>query len=118
VTSLPTGPSAADAPLDPKHGGATTALVVGIVALGGFVLCLPALAGPFAWFLGARARREIDAHPGRWPNRAEATAGMVMGIVTTVALVLVVLLMVVLVVVSAATFDGGGTSGNEPARSV
>jgi hypothetical protein len=117
VTSLPPGP-AGDAPLDPRNSRATTALVVGIVALGGAALCLPALAGPFAWVLGARARREIDAQPGRWTNRAEATAGMVMGIVTTVALVLVVLLMVVLVVVSAVIFDGGGSGGGGEPRSV
>ena len=109
MTSLPPGP-AGDAPLDSKNSRATTALVVGIVALGGAALCLPALAGPFAWVLGARARREIDAQPGRWTNRAEATAGMVMGIVATVLLVLLVLAIVLLVIGVAAWDDSGSFS--------
>ncbi len=92
-----------------KHGPATTALVLGIVALAGAVVCvLPIVVGPFAWAAGVRARNEIDRYPGRWTNRSEATAGMVMGIVATVLLVLGVLLLVLLLV-AAASWPGTDT---------
>lgn len=99
-----------------KLGRATTALVLGIVALAGGAACvLPAVVGPVAWFLGAKARREIDAYPGRWTNRSEATAGMVMGIVSTVLLALLVLLLVVLVITIGAWDQSGTLSDSQPA---
>ena len=46
--------------------------------------------GPWAWVVGARARKEIDAAPGRYGGREKATAGMVMGIIATALLGLVI----------------------------
>ncbi|HTW15941.1 MAG TPA: hypothetical protein VMF51_12475 [Nocardioides sp.] len=74
------------------HGGATTSMVLGIIALAclplAFMCCgitLPGmLTAPFAWVIGARAKREIDAQPGRYTNRGSAEAGVVMGIIGTV----------------------------------
>lgn len=102
-------------PAENKLGSATTALVLGLVALAGGVLCgLPLLVGPFAWVTGARARNEIDRYPGRWTNRSEATAGMVMGIVATVLVVLAVLLLALLLVVGfSGGFDDPGTGYDE-----
>lgn len=98
-------------PVDRKLGSATTALVLGLIALAGGAVCfLPVLVGPFAWVTGARARNEIDRYPGRWTNRSEATAGMVMGIVATVLLVLGVLLLVLLLVIG----FSGGFEGSDP----
>ncbi len=48
------------------------------------------LTAPFAWVIGARAKREIDAQPGRYTNRGSAEAGVVMGIIGTVLGVLAV----------------------------
>lgn len=98
-----------------KLGGATTALVLGLVALAGGVVCgLPLLVGPFAWVTGARARNEIDRYPGRWTNRSEATAGMVMGIVATVLVVLAVLLIALFLVIGfSGGFDDPGYDGGE-----
>jgi hypothetical protein len=76
------GPPAS--PVVPQHPQATTALVLGIVALAGAVMCvLPIVLAPVAWVVGGRAVREIDAHPGRWRGRELAEAGRVMGIVGT-----------------------------------
>ena len=47
-------------------------------------------AAPFAWWLGAKAKRDIDAEPGRYTNRGMAQAGFVMGIIGTILGVLVI----------------------------
>ena len=74
------------------HPQANTALVLGIVSLAGGAACyLPALAGPFAWWLGARAKKEIDRDPRLYTGRSQAQAGFVMGIISTVLLVIAVL---------------------------
>lgn len=73
----------------PKQSNATTAMVLGIIALAGGMVCyLPILTAPFAWFLGAKAVREIDESGGRLGGRSEANAGKIMGIIGTVLLVL------------------------------
>jgi hypothetical protein len=74
------------------HSGATTSLVVGVLALAlasGFGLSL--LASPVAWWLGRRSLREIDASGGTLSGRGLAQAGMVTGIVGTVLLAIAVL---------------------------
>ncbi|KQP63358.1 DUF4190 domain-containing protein [Nocardioides sp. Leaf285] len=85
------------------HPQANTALVLGIVAIGGMFVCgLPVLVSPFAWYVGARAKREIEAEPGRWSGRSEANTGMVLGIVGTALLALGVLAAVLLVTLAVA----------------
>ena len=64
------------------HPSATTALVLGIL---GLVLCQ--VLSPFAWVIGGRAVREIDASQGTLGGRGSANAGRVLGIVGTALLV-------------------------------
>jgi hypothetical protein len=94
----------------PDHPTATSALVVGIIAVAGTFVCgLPILASPVAWVLGAQSRREIRNAPQQWGGEGKATAGMVLGIIGTVLLVLVILAIVLLVVLIANdsnAFDG------------
>lgn len=72
------------------HGGATAALVLGILGLS----VVPGL-GVVAWILGSRALREIDADPqGGWTNRDHANVGRILGIVGTVLLVGMILIMI------------------------
>ncbi len=82
-----------------EHPSATTAMVLGIVALAGlaFTAGLTLVVAPAAWIVGARAVREIDAAPGRYAGRDRAQAGKVMGIIGTVLLVLEVLTIIALV---------------------
>lgn len=80
------------APQAPSHPQATTALVLGIVGLAGLVTCVTFLVAPFAWAIGAKAVKEIDAAPpGTYRGREQANGGRIMGIVGTVLLVLAVL---------------------------
>lgn len=76
----------------PKHPQATLAMVLGIVGLvGGFVCGLPLFAAPFAWFIGNKAVKEIDANPQQYAGRSEASTGKILGIIGTVLLALAVL---------------------------
>ncbi|MGZ4446705.1 MAG: DUF4190 domain-containing protein [Nocardioides sp.] len=73
----------------PSHPSATTALVLSLVGLVGIALCggITLVLSPFAWRIGARAVREIDAAPGQYGGRDQANAGRIMGIIGTVLLV-------------------------------
>lgn len=101
-------------PLAPMHPQATTALVLGIVGLAGTFVCgITVVLGPFAWVIGARAKRQIAAEPGRWRGDSEAQIGFVLGIVTTVLLVLAIVALVLffaLVVFAADTTSDYGSS--------
>lgn len=91
----------------PKHPSATTALVLGIVAVAGGLLCyLPLLVAPFAWFTGSKAVRDIDESRGAQGGRGEAMAGKVLGIVGTVllALALIAIAVFVILVLTVDTF--------------
>ena len=77
----------------PKHPQATTALVLGIVGLvGGLLTGIGFVASPFAWVIGAKAVKEIDASPQSYAGRDQAKAGQIMGIIGTVILILFILL--------------------------
>lgn len=69
--------------------------------LGILSLMLCQLVGPAAWIVGAKARREIDAEPGRWGGRSQATAGYVLGTVSTVLLLGVVVVVIAVIATAA-----------------
>lgn len=77
------------APIPPKHPQATTAMILGIL---GLVAC--GVLAPFAWYIGAKAVREIDASGGAYSGRSEANAGKIMGIIESCLLVLVLIALV------------------------
>jgi hypothetical protein len=90
----------------PNHGGALASLIVGIASL--VFSCafgLGLLASPVAWWLGAKAKREIDASQGRLGGRGMAQAGLILGIIGTVLLVLAIIGWIALVALS---FSGSG----------
>lgn len=62
-------------------------MVLGIVAVGGGMICyLPFFLAPFAWVMGGKAMREIDAAQGKLSGRGMAQAGYVLGIIGSVML--------------------------------
>jgi hypothetical protein len=76
----------------PKHPHAITSMVLGIIGMTGFVSCGALfLLSPFAWVVGAKSVKAIDANPGVYGGRGEANAGKILGIIGTVCLILVVL---------------------------
>ena len=90
----------------PMHPQATTALVLGIIGLAGTFICgVTVLLGPFAWSVGARAKRQIAASPGQYRGESEANIGMILGIITTVLLVLAVIGIVLFIVFVVAVSD-------------
>ena len=100
--------------LVPNHPQATTALVLGLIGLIGGCLCgLPLLASPFAWAVGARAKREIEAAHGQLGGAGNAQAGYVTGIIGTVLLVLAVFALVLLLVIGIATDGSAGPTITE-----
>lgn len=84
----------------PQHPQAVLALVLGIVSL---VFC--GLIGPFAWSIGGKAVREIDASGGALDGRSLAQAGKICGIIAT-ALLGVALLVLIVFVLGAAVSMG------------
>lgn len=71
---------------DPTHDHpqATTVLVLGIVSV--FV----GLLGPVAWYLGSKAKKEIEASGGRLGGMQSVQIGWILGIVMTVLLIITV----------------------------
>jgi len=92
----------------PDHPKATTAMVLGIVAVAGGMLCyLPFFVAPFAWVMGGKAVREIDASQGKLGGRGMAQAGYILGIIGSVllgiALLVIAIFLALLVIGTVAT---------------
>lgn len=87
----PPGPGAAPGygyggyPRQIEHPQGTTVLVLGIVSV---VVCQ--LTAPFAWSMGSKALKEIDANPGVYSNRSSVAVGRIMGIIMSGVLALMV----------------------------
>jgi len=82
----------------PDHPQSTTVLVLGILSL---VLCQ--ILGPFAWVMGNRVVREIDASNGSLGGRSGANAGRICGIIATVLFVLAIVGVALVLVVAIAS---------------
>lgn len=87
-------------PTPPAHPSSTSSMALGLIGLIGILLCggITLMLSPFAWALGSRALREIDADPMSYSGREQAQAGRVMGIIGTALLVLAIVVLVVFVV--------------------
>jgi hypothetical protein len=81
----------------PKHPQATTAMVLGIL---GIAVC--GLCAPFAWSIGGKAVKEIDANPTAYSGRGEANAGKIMGIIGTCLIVVGIVAAVGLIAIGVA----------------
>ncbi len=93
----------------PKHPQATLAMVLGIVGLTGIFCYITAVVAPFAWWIGAKATREINAEPGRYSGQGEASAGKIMGIIGTVLLILGLLVLAgfIMLLITSGDFRAG-----------
>jgi uncharacterized membrane protein YjgN (DUF898 family) len=77
----------------PDHPQTTTILILGIC---GLVLCQ--VLGPFAWSMGNKALREIDASGGHMGGRDTVNVGRILGMIATALLVLGALAVVFFVI--------------------
>jgi hypothetical protein len=85
-----------------EHPQGTLILILGILSI---VIC--GVTGPFAWSMGRKALREIDASGQPYSNRGQVQAGMITGIVGSVFLLLGILYLVFVVFI----FGMAATSG-------
>ena len=92
MSQYPPTPPPYNAPRD--HPQTTTILILGIL---GLAVCQ--VLGPFAWSMGNKALREIDASNGQLGGRDTANVGRILGIIATVILVLAVVFFVILIAV-------------------
>jgi uncharacterized membrane protein YjgN (DUF898 family) len=67
-------------------------LILGILSI---VVC--GVTGPFAWSMGRKALREIDASGQPYSNRGQVQAGMITGIIGSVFLILGILYLIFVV---------------------
>ncbi|MEJ7634532.1 hypothetical protein [Aeromicrobium sp.] len=81
--------------------------LVGVV--GSFVLLVPLVLCPLAWYYGAVAQREAEREPDRWRGGGEGRAGMILGMIGTALLGLFLLLVSVTAALSllALRYDSG-----------
>lgn len=97
-------------PRDHPQAGLALGLGLGAI-IGGFVtLGLAFGLGPFAWYIGHKARVEVRNSNGAYHAEGNATAGMILGIVSTVFLALAILIWVLVIVGAAQDSSSGGTS--------
>jgi hypothetical protein len=103
------------APPVPAHPSATTALVLSLIGLAGILVCggITLVLSPFAWVIGGRAVKEIDANPGAYSGRELANAGRIMGIIGTVLLIVAIVVLIAFIgLVVVAAGDSGTTINN------
>ncbi len=95
----PYGPPPGGAPFGqgPRENApnAVLSLVLGIV---GILIC--SLAAPFAWVLGKRAEEAVAANPGRYSGKEMATAGKILGIISTVLICVGIVVLIIFVIVA------------------
>lgn len=94
----------------PAHPRATTAMVLGIVGVAGFfILLVPVIISPLAWYFGAVAQREAEREPTRYRHAGEARTGLILGIIGTALLgvALLMLFVVGMLMVIGANYDAG-----------
>ncbi|MEV0587161.1 DUF4190 domain-containing protein [Nonomuraea sp. NPDC050310] len=72
------------------HPQGTTILVLGILSL---VVC--GLIGPFAWSMGNKTLKEIDASGQVYENRGMVQAGKICGMIGTILWAIVIVLYVI-----------------------
>lgn len=98
----------------PDHPQATLALVLGIVGLaGGLATCgLLFLTSPFAWVIGRRAVREIEASGGQLGGEGSARAGLVTGVIGSVLLALALVAVALYIAFVVWAISSSGTSSD------
>lgn len=81
-----------------EHPKGTTILILGII---GIVVCQ--ICAPFAWVMGNRAKKEIDANPGVYSNAGNVNIGRILGMVGTILILVSAVVTVIAIIILAAS---------------
>lgn len=89
------------------HPQGTMILIFGILSLVGI-----SVLGPFAWYMGNKALKEIDANPAAYSDRNNVNIGKILGMIGSILLALGVIALVayiifIVVIIGAAAASGG-----------
>jgi hypothetical protein len=88
------GPTLPYQPPAPDHPQTTAILILGIVGVSVFQIC-----APIAWYLGSKAKKEIEASNGALGGLPMVNLGRVLGIVGTAIIAVGALIGVVAIVI-------------------
>lgn len=88
------------------HPQGTLILIFGILSLVGITIL-----GPFAWYMGNKALREIDANPMAYSDRSNVNVGRILGIIGSVLLIIGVLALVAYIIFIVVMFGALAASG-------
>lgn len=88
-------------PRAPDHPQTTTILVLGIIGVTFFQLC-----APFAWYLGSKAKREIEESNGAIGGIGMVNLGRILGIVGTLLVAVSALIIIVAIIIIVAAAAG------------
>ncbi len=89
-------------PLLPEHPNSTLVLVLGIIGLVTNFFALPFIS-PIAWYLGAKARRDIARYPGVYRDNGKLTAGLTLGVIGSVLAMVFIGFIIVVVLLAIGT---------------
>lgn len=85
----------------PDHPQTIVILILGIIGVTVFQIC-----APIAWYLGNKAKKEIEASNGAIGGLSTVNLGRILGIVGTMIVVISVVIVVVAIVVILAASSG------------
>lgn len=83
-------------PVTVEHPRAQTVFILSLVGI--FV----GICAPIAWYLGAQAKKEVLAQPGRWSTEGTLKMGTLIGKIFTILYVVALVLWFVIMVVGLA----------------
>ena len=75
------------------HPQSTMILIFGILSLVGI-----SILGPFAWYMGNKALKEIDANPAAYSDRNNVNIGKILGMIGSILLALGIVAIVVYII--------------------
>lgn len=87
------------------HPQGTLILIFGILSLVGITIL-----GPFAWYMGNKALKEIDANPAAYSDRNNVNVGRILGIIGSVLMIIAVLAIIAYIVVIALIIGTAATT--------
>lgn len=87
------------------HPQGTLVLIFGILSLVGITIL-----GPFAWYMGNKALKEIDANPAAYSDRNNVNIGKILGMIGSILLIIGVVALIVYIIFIVVVIAAAGAS--------